>query len=83
MMKPMPGKVLVLPDKPAELRGGIIIPEPAKRDTDKGKVIAIGPDIEEVSIDDRVMFAKNNVTLMDYKGIKYVMVNVDDISAIL
>jgi chaperonin GroES len=84
MMQPQPGLVLVQPDKPKELTSsGIIIPEAAKRDTDIGVVIVCGEGVEDVKKGDRVMFAKNNVTLMLYGGVNYVMVKNEDIKAVL
>jgi len=83
-MKPRNGKVLILPNKPTEVsKGGIIIPEAAKKDQDKGKIVAIGEDITDVSVGDHVLFAKNNVTLMSYEGINYVMANIDDIMGVI
>jgi chaperonin GroES len=37
---------------------GIIIPDNAKEKPSRGKVLAIGSDVEEVKVDDTVVFGK-------------------------
>jgi chaperonin GroES len=74
--------------------GGIIIPDTAKEKPQIGKVIAIGDDViskdaerkplsKVVKVGDRVLFAKYGGTEVEMEGEKLLLVNRNDILAVL
>lgn len=87
-IKPLADRVLVLP-APAEEKtiGGIIIPDSAKENPLKGKVIAIGNGTKDeemvVKPDDIVLYGKYAGTEIELDGEKYLIMKQSDILAIL
>ena len=87
-IKPLADRVLVLP-APAEDKtiGGIIIPDSAKENPLKGKVIAIGNGTKDeemvVKPDDTVLYGKYAGTEIELDGEKYLIMKQSDILAIL
>ena len=87
-IKPLADRVLVLP-APAEEKtiGGIIIPDSAKEEPLKGKVIAIGNGTKDeemvVKPDDTVLYGKYAGTEIELDGEKYLIMKQSDILAIL
>jgi len=62
---------------------GIIIPDNAKEKPSQGKIVAIGGDVEEISVGDTVVFGKysgNDITL---EGSEYLIMDADDIFGII
>lgn len=57
-LKPLRDKVLIRPiDPEAVSKGGIVLPDVAKEARSIGKVLARGRDVEEVALDDTVVFS--------------------------
>ena len=87
-IKPLADRVLVL-RAPAEEKtiGGIIIPDSAKEEPLKGKVIAIGNGTKDeemvVKPDDTVLYGKYAGTEIELDGEKYLIMKQSDILAIL
>jgi chaperonin GroES len=62
---------------------GIIIPDNAKEKPSQGKIVAIGGDVEEISVGDTVVFGKysgNDITL---DGSEFLIMDADDIFGII
>ncbi len=62
---------------------GIIIPDNAKEKPSKGKVLAIGSDVEEISVDDTVVFGKYAGTELALEGTEYLVLEVSDVLGVL
>jgi chaperonin GroES len=92
-LKPLGGRVIVEPIEQEEMTaGGIIIPETAKEKPQEGKILAAGPgdrdeDGEripmEVSVGDRVLYAKYSGTEVKMDGKKLLILRESDILAVL
>lgn len=71
---------------PTKTAAGIIIPPDPKSGADEtpryAKVIAIGDDIEEVKVGDRVLISKYCGRNIHYEDKKYRVISIDDILAI-
>ncbi len=87
-MKPINDRVVVQPAA-AEKKtsGGIIIPDTAKEKPQKGKVIAVGPGKDDVSMTvkkgDTVLYGKYAGQELHHKGEDYLIMREDDILIIL
>lgn len=87
-MKPINDRVIVKPAK-AETKtaGGIILPETAKEKPQKGKVIAVGPGKDNVSMTvkkgDTVLYGKYAGQELNHEGADYLIMREDDILVIL
>ena len=92
-LKPLGGRVIVEPIEQEEMTaGGIILPETAKEKPQEGKILAAGPgDRDEdgkriamdVSVGDRVLYAKYSGTEVKVDGKKLLILRESDILAIV
>jgi chaperonin GroES len=87
-MKPINDRVIVKPAK-AETKtaGGIILPETAKEKPQKGKVIAVGPGKDGISMTvkkgNTVLYGKYAGQELNHEGEDYLIMREDDILVIL
>ena len=92
-LKPIGGRVLVLPAKEGEVKkGGIIIPDTAKEKPQEGKIVALGTGKTddsgkkvpfEVKVGDRVVYSKYGGTEIKVEGEEHVILSEDDILGVL
>ncbi len=81
--KPLGDRVLVeRVEETNTTASGIIIPDNAKEKPSEGKVLAIGSEVEEVKVDDIVVFGKYSGTELVLDGKEYLVLDVSDILGI-
>ncbi len=87
-VKPLSDRVLILPN-PAEEKtaGGLIIPDTAKEKPLAGKVVAVGPGTQdvtmEVKVGDEVLYGKYAGQELVIDGESYLIMKQGDILAII
>ncbi len=83
-IKPLGARVLI---ERAEVKektaSGIIIPDSAKESQNRGKVLAIGKDVEDVKVGDTVLYGKYNGTEIKENDKEYIIINSEDLLAIV
>ncbi len=62
---------------------GIIIPDNAKEKPSQGKVMAISSDVDNVKVNDVVVFGKYSGNEFEVDGEKYLIIDVDDLFGII
>ncbi len=62
---------------------GIIIPDNAKEKPSRGKVLAIGSDVEDINVDDIVVFGKYAGTDLILDDNEYLVLEVSDVLGII
>ncbi|HEY46958.1 MAG: molecular chaperone GroES [Anaerolineae bacterium SM23_ 63] len=92
-LKPLADRLLVKPLEEEEVTpGGIVLPETAKEKPQRGEVLAVGPGSRDdegnriamdVSVGDKVLFAKYGGTEIKMDGDKLLILRESDILAIL
>jgi chaperonin GroES len=92
-LRPLGDRVVVKPAQAEEkTSGGIILPDTAKEKPQQGEVMAVGAgklknDGErtpmELKVGDKVLYGKYAGTEISYEGEKYLIMNENDIMAIL
>ena len=92
-LKPLGERLIVEPIEQEETTaGGIVLPETAKENPQKGKVVAVGPGARDesgnridmdVSADDEVLFAKYAGTEIKIEGKKLLILKESDVLAIV
>jgi chaperonin GroES len=92
-LKPLADRLVVKPLEEEEVTpSGIVIPETAKEKPQKGEVLAIGPGARnddgervamDVSVGDKVLFAKYGGTEIKVDGDKLLILRESDILAII
>jgi chaperonin GroES len=92
-LQPLGGRVIVEPTEQEETTaGGIILPETAKEKPQEGKVLAAGPGDRdeageripmEVTVGDKVLYAKYSGTEVKMDGRKLLILRESDILAVI
>jgi chaperonin GroES len=86
-IQPLGSRIVVRPDDDAESRttGGIYIPETAKEKPQTGMVIAIGDEEDDikVAVGQKVLFPKYSGTEIRMDGVDYLIMDSDDVLAIV
>lgn len=62
---------------------GIIIPDTAKEKPSHGKVVAISSEIENVKVNDTVVFGKYSGSELTVEGSTYLVLEADDLLGIM
>ena len=82
--KPLADRVFVkFLEEMEKTAGGIYIPEAAKEKPQRGKVEAVGKDVEEVKVGDLVLFDKYSGSKISVENEDYLIVKEDEILGIL
>lgn len=92
MLKPLADRVVVKPIEQEErTKGGIVLPDTAKEKPQEGEVVAVGPGRLldngqraplEVTVGDRVLFARYSGTEFKVDGETYLVLRESDILAV-
>jgi chaperonin GroES len=70
-------------EEPTTTASGIIIPDNAKEKPSRGKVLAIGNDVEEVNVNDIVVFGKYAGTDLVLEDNEYLVLEVSDVLGVI
>ncbi len=62
---------------------GIYIPDSAKEKPSQGKVLAVSKEVEDVAVDDTVVFGKYSGNELTLDGTTYLVIEVDDLLGIV
>jgi chaperonin GroES len=92
-LKPLSDRLVVKPLEQEEVTpGGIVLPETAKEKPQKGEIVAVGPGARDedgkriamdVSVGDKVLFAKYAGTEIKVEGDKLLILRESDILAVI
>jgi len=83
-IRPLGARVVVLPlDESNVTAGGLYKPETSKEKSTRGKVVAVGPKVEDIVDGDEVLFTKYAGTELEVHNEKCVVLNMDDIIGVL
>lgn len=84
MLRPLKDRLLVsFLDKEEKTAGGIIIPDSAKERPQKGKVEAVGKEVEEVKVGDVIMFKTYAPDNIKIDGKEYGILKSEDVMGII
>ncbi len=84
MLKPLKDRILVsYLEQEQKTAGGIIIPESAKERPQKGKVEAVGKEVEEVKKGDVIMFKTYSPDNIKMDGKEYGILKMEDVMGII
>ena len=62
---------------------GIYIPDSAKEKPSQGKVLAVSKEVEDVTVNDTVVFGKYSGNELTLDGATYLVIEVDDLLGIV
>ncbi len=82
--QPLGERVLVeLVAEATTTASGIIIPDNAKEKPSRGKVVAVSKKVDDVAVDDVVIFGKYSGNELAYNGTKYIILETEDLFGIV
>lgn len=80
IIKPLNSNVLIKPEE-EKISETIITLDDDKKTPEKGEVLAIGEEVENVKVGDRVIFIKYSPNEVTVEEEEYLIINEDDIIA--
>ena len=84
-IEPMGARVLVRPlEKEAMTKSGLVLPETAKEKPQQGVIEALGTEEEmmtDLAVGDKVLYAKYTGTEIEVEGVKYLVLEENDVLA--
>ncbi len=63
--------------------GGIILPDTAKEKPQMGEVVAVGKDVKEVKVGDKIMYTKYGPTEVKVSGEELLLLKEEDVLAVV
>ena len=82
--KPLGERILVERlEEDTKTASGIIIPDNAKEKPLTGEVKAIGSEVKEVSVNDKIVFGKYSGTEVKLDGKEYLILKLEDVLGVL
>ncbi len=84
-IKPIGERVVVKPSETEEKTvSGIYLPDSAKEKQNSGEIIAVGKiEDEEIKVGDKVIYSKYAGTEIEFDGEKYVILEKNDVLAVI
>lgn len=87
MLRPLRGKVLVLPnDKVKETEGGIIVPEAVSYNPElglrRGKVVSIGEGVRDVKVGDEACYMAYSGIAVTHEDVRYLTMAEEEVLGI-
>lgn len=70
-------------DNEAKTASGIILPDGAQEKPSEGKVLAVGPEVKEVKVGDRVLYSKYGPNEAKVDGQELMIAKEEDVLAII
>ena len=81
-IEPMGEMVLLeMENAPEKTESGLLLPEEAREKMNVGKVVSVGPDVEGLNLDDRVIYRQYSGTKVEWLGIEYMLIKSEDLQA--
>lgn len=81
-IKPLADRVVAVREKTAEkTASGIYLPDSSKEKSTTAAIVAVGPDVQQVKIGDKVVYKDYTATELKIDGTEYLIVKEEDILA--
>lgn len=79
-IKPLADRIVAVREEAqTKTASGLYLPETAKEKPTLAKVVAIGPNVENVKIGDRIVYKEYSVTELKVDGTEYLIVKEEDV----
>lgn len=81
-LKPLADRVVAMRDAvQTQTASGIYLPDNAKEKPVLAKVVAIGPDVKGIKVNDKIVYKEYSTTELKIDGTEYLIVKEEDILA--
>lgn len=73
--------VAVREQAPTQTASGLYLPDNAKEKPSMAKVVAIGPDVKYIAVDNKIIYKEYATTELKVDGVEYLIVKEEDVLA--
>ena len=81
-IKPLKDRIVAVKEEPqTKTASGLYLPEAAKEKPAEAKVVAVGKDVAEVKVGDKIVFKDYSHTTVKVDKTEYIIVNEEDVLA--
>lgn len=81
-IKPLMDRILAVREEvQTKTASGLFLPENSKEKSVIAKVLAVGPDVKNVKVDDRVVYKEYTTTDLRVDSVEYLIVKEEDVLA--
>lgn len=82
-LKPLDDHIIAIREEAAtKTATGLYLPADKKEKSQIAKVVAVGKNVEEVKVDDRIVVREYSTTDIKVDGVEYIIVKEEDVLAI-
>lgn len=82
-IRPLGNRVLIERDRPKSESEAVITPDAYQKAPLQGVVLAVGPEVRDVIVGNRVLFPRHAGTEVQLDGVKVLIMPEDDVQAVL
>lgn len=83
-LKPLAGGIVAVREEVQnKTASGLYLPDAAKEKPVVAKVVAVGKDVKEVKVGDKVVYKEYSVTELKVDGEEYLIIKEEDVLAVL
>jgi len=82
-IEPVNNNIVISPIKETETKttSGIYLPDSSKESPNRGKVIAVASNVEEIKVGDIIIFKGFSNDILEINNEEYILLPADDVSA--
>ena len=81
-VKPLKDRIVAVKEEPqTKTASGLYLPEAAKEKPAEAKVVAVGKDVTEVKVGDKIIFKEYSHTTVKVDKTEYIIVSEEDVLA--
>jgi len=81
-ISPLKDRIVAVKEEPqTKTASGLYLPEAAKEKPAEAKVVAVGKDVSEVKVGNKIIFKEYSHTTVKIDGQEYLIVNEEDVLA--
>ncbi|MBL8160147.1 co-chaperone GroES [Candidatus Saccharibacteria bacterium] len=81
-LKPLADRVVAVKEEvKSKTAAGLLLPDSAKEKSTLAVVQAVGPDVKEIKVGDKIVFKEYSVTELKVNGTEYLIVKEEDVLA--
>lgn len=83
-ISPLKDRIVAVKEEPqTKTASGLYLPEAAKEKPAEAKVVAVGKEVKEVKVGDKIIFKEYSHTTVKMDNKEYLIVNEEDVLAIV
>lgn len=81
-IKPLADRVVAVREKPAtQTASGLYLPENAKEKPVTANVVAVGPEVTDIKLNDKIIYKEYTTTELKIDAVEYLIIKEEDVLA--